>query len=259
MAGDVEPRIEEVGREHPVPLRPGTIRIEVRLIRFEIVPGPAGDPIRLEGRYDDAQNELEESFTDDGDGWTYEVRYGSQSGWHALIPRKLDNSYLRLIVPRDLAARVEGQIGIGESELELGGLALTSVALETGTGEHRIRFSEPLAAPIERLEIDGSIGQLEVIGVGNASPEWTTIDHEIGEMVVDLDGAWSRDGHVALTGGIGDCRVSLPRGVRVTADQNAVSIGEVNQTVLRELPAAPDGAPEVTIETRMRVGGLLFE
>jgi hypothetical protein len=241
----------------PPARQPGTILVDVGLTRFEIVPGPAGDPIRVEGRYNESHYELSESFEETTDGgWAYSLRFGARSLLHSFLPIEIEaDDRVRLIVPRDLPFHLVGGIGIGESDLELGGLSLVSVELDTGIGEHHIRFSEPLPAPLERLAIAGGVGELEVASVGNASPASTRIQHNLGEMVVDLGGAWTRDGEVEVEGGIGACRVVLPRGVHLAVEAG-VSIGE---SVQPTLPEAPEGAPTVTVRATGRVGEVRVE
>jgi hypothetical protein len=237
--------------------KPGKIVLDVSMCRFSVEPGPAGEPIRVEGRYDSAGYELEQDYsTDTVDGWTYRLSFQRRGFGLLLVEGEGSNNHLRLIVPVDAPFVLVGTIGIGESEVELGGLWLRDVDLDIGIGEHEIRFSEPLAAPLERLRLDGSIGETRILHVGNASPSSVEIKHSIGELLVDLRGEWKNDATVATRCGIGSCNLRMPRDVGVVLEDAGVMIGESNLRTLESWPPADPGAPVLTLSITNKLGEL---
>jgi len=240
--------------------RRGKIVLDVSMCRFFIEPGPEGQPIRVEGRYDTAGFELDQDYsTDDAGGWTYRLGFRRRGFSIVSIEHEGSENEVRLIVPRDTPFALEGEVGLGESRIELGGLWLLDLDLGIGIGEHEVRFSEPLAAPLERLRIDGSIGESRILRVGNASPSSVEIDHSIGEILVDLRGAWRNDATVEIRCGIGSCGLRMPRDVGVRLDDVGVMIGESNLSVLQDWPEPAPGEPILTLSITNRLGEVRIE
>jgi hypothetical protein len=222
----------------PSAATPGRVVLDLSMGSFEIVAGPPGEPMRVEGRYDEGSYELkQELIRDAADGWEYRLSFGRDVSWiRGLFQSEGSNNRIKLIIPRGLPFELLGRIGIGESELELGGLSVTETRLEMGTGAHRISFDEPLPAPMGRFELDTSIGELEVARLGNASPDSVEVGHSIGETTVDLRGAWQADATIDVTCGIGECTIRVPDLAAIDLVDASVWLGETNQSVLRRLP-----------------------
>jgi len=248
------------GAEAP---KAGKIVLDISMCRFSVEPGPAGHPIRVEGRYDTSSFELEQDYSVDERGeWTYNLSFGRRGFGALFVKHEGSANHVRLIVPRDTPIVLEGTVGVGESEIELGGLWLLDVDLGLGVGEHELSFGEPLLAPLDRLRIDGSIGESRIVGVGNASPAAVEIDHSIGELLVDLRGEWVRDARVETRCGIGSCRLRMPRGssgIGVVLEDAGVMIGESNLTVIQRWPAPEPGSPTLTLSMTNKLGELHVE
>lgn len=233
----------------------GKIVLDVSMCRFDIEPGPAGEPIRVTGKYDVESFDLAQDYATDGEnGWTYELSFRRKGLLALFVEHEGTGNRLRLIVPRDLAFALEGRVGIGESELELGGLNLLDVDLELGTGAHEVSFSEPVVEPLERLHLNGSIGETRVYGVGNASPASFRLSHSIGETTVDLRGPWRNDATVEYRCGIGACILRPPRDVGLVLEDAGVMIGESNLFRLQDWPEPPPGSPTLTLSMTGKLG-----
>jgi hypothetical protein len=146
---------------------------------------------------------------------------------------------------------------MGESELDLGGLALDRVSLRFSTGNHRLSFREPTPQPLSLLDVEGSMGRMTIIGAGNASPRHVDVRHGMGELLLDLSGKWRADGEVDLHFSMGDSRVELPREDEAAAivEKARVSLGDrsVVDTAIAELPG---GLPKVRVRATGGMGEL---
>jgi len=233
---------------------PGRIVLDLNRGSFEVRPGPPGESIRLEGRYDAGHFDLTESYETYGEtGWTYRVSFDQRGfGIRPFVQHEPSENLVRLIVPRDAPIVLEGRVGIGESELELGGLWLLGVDLDIGIGEHTVSFGEPLPIPMGRLRLDASIGALIVDRIGNASPREVWVKHSIGEVGVDLRGPWRRDAEVFVRCGIGECDVRVPRNVDLEVDRASVTIGEASRP--HDRPAPEAGRPTLKLSVSGNIG-----
>lgn len=222
---------------------------------FRVEPGEPGQPLRVEADYDKGRFSLDESFDEDSN--TYRVTFRIRGGWLGMFrgSGEADNE-IRILVPPDRPFALTGEVGLGESRFELGGLWITDVDLDLGAGEHRLLISEPLLAPLERIRVHASVGETTMSDLGNASPGRIDIDQGIGEMSVDLRGAWQRDAAVRVNLGIGECRVRVPEDVGLVIARSSVGIGESRSPRRRE---APPGAATLTLRVSGGIGELRVE
>jgi hypothetical protein len=237
--------------------RPGRIVLDVAMAELAIVPVAAGEPVRLHASYDRARFELIERLDEVASGWSYELTFqarGVQRFWDSGTRRP---AKLRLEVPRGTPIELEGELGLGDYQIELGGLSLANVDLELGVGQHSVAFSEPTAAPLRLLRLHSGMGELTVIGAGNASPEQISVEQGMGELELDLRGAWKADGLVDIQIGMGECRVLLPErhqagGLVVDSD---IGMGSRNVDDVAE-SELPPGLPRVRINAEGGMGNI---
>ncbi len=239
----------------------GTIELDVELCRLSIEPGPPGSELRVEADFDTASFELEEEYTPQADGtWNYRLRFRDKLGWlRRMGGSNLSNERVRLIVPRGRPFALTGSMGTGESHMELGGLWLTSVDVEVGVGEHKMLFSEPTTRPIDFLHVDASVGQLQVLHAGNASPTTVRMDHSVGEARLDLTGAWQQDAEVSMDCSVGDCRMIVPSTVFVEVEKAGLTIGESRFPGLNQDTMPAEGAPTLTLRLTSSIGELRIQ
>lgn len=245
-------------RQHALPAGPGRIVLDVSMAELEVAPGPAGTPLRLEASWNPGRQRLEQGMSRDAKGWVYRLQLTGR-GPRSWIRSQghTDAAELRLTVPEGHPLSLAGEIGMGSSDLELGGLALRTIEVELGMGDHRLAFGRPLPAPLELLEIDFSMGELEVSQAGNASPRRLAVEHSMGDFALDLAGAWQEDGRVELEIGMGSCRVDLPSPQQASAvvERSAMTMG--SRTIEEHDDDAPvPGVPSVRISASGGMGEL---
>ena len=174
------------------------------------------------------------------------MQFDRKVSWiRQLLQKDPGDNRIRITIPPDVPIALEGSVGLGESELELGGLALTQVDLDMGFGDHYIGFDEPTPFPMQSFRVAASVGEMRIDRLGNASPGSVWVSHRIGELVLDLRGEWRGDSEISARCGIGECAVNLPRDVVVEMDEVSIGVGVRD---LRELPD-PSAMPEGTRRT----------
>ncbi|RMH17990.1 MAG: hypothetical protein D6696_14210 [Acidobacteria bacterium] len=251
----------------PLPERPerrgdvagGRLELDLQMGEFFIVPGPPGEPIRVQADYDSNAFELRENFEqhDDG-GWIYKVRFASRGGFLGMMMRggvQGGDNRVTITVPRGHPLDVVGTIGMGESEIDLGGLWVREVDLEVGMGDHFLEFRQPTPYPVDSFRVEGSMGNLELRGLGRASPKTVTVEHSMGEVFVDLEGDWRTDGEIAVDFGMGRCRLWLPENARIRVDRASVSMGD-RRLDLGDDAQLPAEAPTLALKLSGSMGEL---
>lgn len=198
---------------------PGTLRLDVDIARVVLVPGPAGSPVTIEGEFDRRRYELGEELSAGADGrWTYDVRFGPRgSKAMALLQMKIGGRppVLRIRIPQGVPVSLDARVRGGFAALELGGLTLEAVDVDVDGGATRLSFAEPLAAPMDRLDLFCDKGSLAVSGLGNASPRIARFGQHLGAIDLDLRGAWARSATVDVVVGAGGGSIWLPPDVPV--------------------------------------------
>ena len=249
------------GAEVPVlaeSAEPVWIYLDLSKGSFIVEPGPPGTALRVEADYDASRYELEEHL--DPEGRSYSLRFDGKRSLLALFrPGRQQESRVRLVIPRGYPVALVGEIDMGESRLELGGLWLTELDLDLAMGSHSLAFSEPLAEPAKRLEVEGSMGELVLEGLGNASPGELRLESSFGSTRVDLEGAWRNDAEVAIEHHFGECVVRTPETAAISLEQVEMSMGERTIRGLDRLREARPGEPTLHLSVRGRAGELTIE
>ena len=198
----------------------GRVIINLSRGEFEIIPGPSGQPIRVEATYDENSCDLWEGYAEqDSPGWTYKIDFHCSATplvdflkivfFDGIQPK------IKVTIPVDTPLALELVLSQGGGMAELGGLWLTSADIEFSQGGFELDVGEPLHSPLERLSITGSMGGFDAQSIGNASPRVLEIDHKMGGLMLDLRGAWSQSADIDIRSSMGGGLVMLPRGVNL--------------------------------------------
>jgi len=191
----------------------GRVVLDLSEAEFVIEPGPAGEPIRIEATYDRATATLEEIFEPGTSGnWTYTVRFDRDAGFLTKLFEGLADKSpkVRVLVPPDVPIDLEMGISQGEARVRLGGLWLTSAAIDFSMGGMELSIDEPLREPVESFSIRGSVGGGAFRSLGNASPRRLDVVASMGGMGLDLTGRWLRDAQITIDQSMGGMGVRLP-------------------------------------------------
>ncbi|MDA8019921.1 MAG: hypothetical protein MPN21_20975 [Thermoanaerobaculia bacterium] len=241
---------------------PGTLIVDLRMGEFTLEPGPADQPIRIEADFDASSFELQEHYVESEDAWTYRVKFGGRGGLLGLLLKgggQNVGNRVKIIVPRGHPIRLEGEVSMGESSFDLGGLWVQSVDLDMGAGDHFIEFREPLPFPMESFHLETSMGGVEVRSLGEASPARIDVDHGMGDLFLDLEGSWRNDSDIRAEFSMGQCRLWLPDDVRVEMEKSSVAMGEARTDRLPDPSELPPDAPTLRISASGSMGELRIE
>jgi len=214
--GDAEIRTEILERA-----RPGSGRVILDLSSggFYVYAAQPGEPLRVEATYDVKSFELVEVFEEEEDGtWTYRVsfqRTGSMlMSMLAQIFGGVDPE-VRVYLPPDVPMALDMTLHEGGSEIDLGGLWLTSLDVDFARGGANFKISEPLKEPVDSMTLQGSMGGFNARSLGNASPRKLDVDFRMGGVNLDLRGQWVQDADIRIKWDMGGVNVVLPANVAI--------------------------------------------
>ena len=117
----------------------------------------------------------------------------------------------------DVDLSLDASIGAAESTLDLGGLRLTGIELKTGASRTTISFATPAAGACRTASITSGAGELTVNQAGTSGCRSWRFDGGVGEVNLDLGGAWVADARITLNMALGGVTLFAPRdlGLRV--------------------------------------------
>ena len=197
--------------------------VELRYGAGRLKVGPAaGDLLyRMELRYDDARFRPVSEY----DRAAARLRLGAESrdsdgGRRRDRGRRNDDQHATVELSPRIPIALDLAFGAGEAEVELGGLALEDVHLQTGASSSRVTFSTPNRVAARRVRIEAGAADLRVTGLGNTRAPRFEFSGGVGETTLDFSGAWSRSATAQIDMGVGSVRLRIPRslGVKVTRD-----------------------------------------
>lgn len=127
------------------------------------------------------------------------------------------SSALELRLSRSVPTDLDLSIGAAESTLQLGGVPITSLSVETGASDTRIAFDRPNPARMGRLAIEAGAASFRTSGLGNARFSRLTVEGGVGDVRLDFTGDWVRDARATVDVGLGSLQIIVPEdlGVRI--------------------------------------------
>ena len=222
--------------------RPGDGRVILDLSNggFFISPGEPGDPLTVEATYDVNNYELVEGFEDGGDGtWTYSVSFHRTGGMMMAMLGQLfggTEPKVHVYLPPDAPLALDVKLREGGSEIDLGGLWLTSADIDFARSGVNLKIGEPLKEPMDSMMLRGSMGGFNARGLGNASPRQLDMDLRMGGINLDLRGQWAQDSDIRIEWDMGGASVVLPANVAIEGVEGHAGVapgGEVPAPTLR--------------------------
>ncbi len=144
------------------------------------------------------------------------IRMGSRNG----------SGRLDLELSPEVPLLLDLEFGAARADLDLGGLAIRELRVETGASDTRIELSEPNPEQLELASFEAGAAHLVAIGLGNLNAERIRLEAKAGKATLDFGGEWRRDAHVDLGLDLGAVELRVPRGlgVRLVVDALLTSV-----------------------------------
>jgi hypothetical protein len=152
------------------------------------------------------------------------VRLGVESAGRAGL-RVVSKNQLRqkavveLSTQADLA--LDLNLGAGEADLDLGGLRIASLQLETGASRASVRFSAPNRTRCQSAVFAAGAADLAIYRLGNSRCETVKVEGGVGKLTLDFGGALEATQKAEITLAMGELRLRLPKRtpVRIRMDK----------------------------------------
>lgn len=197
-----------------------SLRVEVELAAgtFLLGPGSPGTLYRANVRYDADQFVSSTSFDAEASRLAIALKPIGDDGH--FDPGDQPEQRLDVALSPAVPAMLDLRFGAATAHLELGGLSLESVALQTGASQSAIAFSAPNRVACHRFELEAGAAEIDVTGLGNSRCEHITVSGGVGEVLLDFTGRWleasATDAEVTI--GLGALTMRFPEGLGVAIE-----------------------------------------
>jgi hypothetical protein len=239
------------------PLR---LTIDLQEGQFTIRPGPPGGQVQVQGRFAPGIYELTENHDTETDGTRRSIiRFRSKAPMWARILSGMgdsgDRPELTVLIPSGSPLNLSLRVSMGESRVDLGGLALDELDLDFSMGEHRLDFGQPLTMPLRRVRVDTNMGNVSLENFGNARPEAVETSASMGNLTADLGGQWPEgyDASFTFSQSMGELTLRVPSSIRLDSDFRNNDGEEQRRTVDNENPKEPN-APRLRLRVLSSMG-----
>ncbi|MDE2806639.1 MAG: hypothetical protein OXN18_15970 [Gemmatimonadota bacterium] len=146
-----------------------------------------------------------------------------------------DGPSLDLQLGPDVPADIELDFGAGRADVDLTGIPVSRLELNTGASESVLRIRELNPEPMEEAIIAVGAADLRVSGLGNFNTSEIEIDAGLGSVVLELDGRWAEDAMLSVEMGLGALEIRVPEslGIRVRRQSRFLSTFDAERLVRR--------------------------
>lgn len=227
--------------------------------RFEADPADPGLLYRVDLRYDE---EVAGPAVEYEDG-RLRIASGEPEGrFH--FGRDHTGSRLGVALPRDVDLDLRMELGAVRADVELGGLRLRELSLATGAAESRLHVSEPNPVELDRARLQAGAAELTALRLGNLNANFISVEAGVGEVTLDLTGAWRRDAEVSVEMGLGALHLRFPEGLGVRLERESFLVSLDPQGLTRRgdayvSPNWEEADRRVTVHIEAAVGSVDVE
>jgi hypothetical protein len=159
------------------------------------------------------------------------VEGGSGSG--RMRGRNLGDGYLRLGLSPDVPTSLDLRFGAAVADIELGGLPLSEVSIQTGASETRITVSEPNPLDAGTVTIEAGAAKVQVRNLGNLNARTINIAGGVGDITLGFSGEARQAMSANISIGMGSLTLEMPRGLGVEVRRTGVLSAFDGQELVR--------------------------
>lgn len=149
--------------------------------------------------------------------------------------------------------------GAYKGAIDLTGLSITSLEINDGASEGKVRFDEPNPVEMDKLVYRTGASSISLIGLSNANFRKMTFDGGAGNYTLDFSGTLARDTEVTIKAGVSNVDLIIPADMNVKVEVNG-GVNSIRPTgpwmVNGTTYSLENNGPLLTVVVDMGVGNL---
>jgi hypothetical protein len=184
--------------------------------KFSIKPSRDSVRYRATLRYD--SRALEPIYSYDADSGA--LRLGTRERQGASGGRRSGDLEITLGAVGTLA--IDVQASAAETQLDLTGLPITTLAVSSGASDTRVRFDRPNPVRMKSLTLATGAASILVDRLGNANADEIVVRAGVGDVELDMAGTWLHDTELRAEVALGALTIRVPSDVGVRVETSRV-------------------------------------
>jgi hypothetical protein len=186
------------------------VNVEYGAGRFSVGPAEAGVLYHMQIEYDEDVFEPVAEYRGSTlrigtDGLGRSIRFGGDR----------TAGTMDLALSRDVPMDLNMDFGAVQADIDLGGIPLTRLEINTGASRTLIDISEPNPVAMSQATMDVGAAEFTVRNLGNLNASEIEIDAGIGRIELGFTGDWRQNARVSVDMGLGSLVLRFPRGLGV--------------------------------------------
>ena len=229
------------------------VNVEYGAGRLTITPGAENSLFRATLRYD---ANVFRPVSEYRDG---ELKLGVSGG--KISGRNMRSGRLDLALGTAVPLDLNLQFGAAEADVELGGLRIREAEIKTGASRTNVRVSKanPESCSSARFEVGAA--SFEVEGLGNLNCGDISFSGGVGDVILDLTGAWRRDTDIEIDMGLGSLTLRVPRDLGIAVRKSSVLASFDSQGLIKRgdvyySEGFDDASQKITINIDAALGSI---
>jgi hypothetical protein len=143
---------------------------------------------------------------------------------HTISRRKFrdgDGSDLQLHLTRSVPMRLQLDVGAAEGDIDLTGLQLDELSVQTGAAATRVRFDSPNSRRMRAVTLQAGAAEVRVTGLANANTQRVDLNLGVGNADLDFGGEWKGDLDMSINTALGKVTLRVPSDVGVSIESSS--------------------------------------
>ncbi|MEI8134087.1 MAG: hypothetical protein WCH46_03285 [bacterium] len=121
-----------------------------------------------------------------------------------------DGELAKVFLTRDIPLSIRAQLGFGESNIDLTGLSVTCVYVETGTSKTEIHLHEKNPIPMNGCKINAGFGEFAMDGICFLNSDKFEFSGGVGYYNLNFSGKLPKDMEANVNVGLGRVSINIP-------------------------------------------------
>lgn len=239
---------------------PVLVRLDYEIGALSVRPATGGLLYGAHLRYDAERASPRYEFTPA----TRTLRLGVEKRAGATAARNGNAGELRVELTRRVPIDLELRLGAVEADLDLGGMRLDHLKVESGASDATVRFDAPNPDRMRALSFAVGAASLRATRLANANADHIRVQAGVGSVDLDFGGQWTHDVELTLEMALGGATLRVPRdvGIQVNASRRLASFdlpGLVKRGDVWVTPNWDTARHKLRVHGRMSVGKLTVE
>ncbi len=116
----------------------------------------------------------------------------------------------KIVLTKELPMTLHAELGFGQSDLDLTGLGITALNVETGASKSRVIVRQPNPQVMATCQVNAGLGECRLLGIANFNAQRFSFSGGFGAYELGFQGHLSRNMDASITLGVGKCMVNIP-------------------------------------------------